>query len=363
MFCHLSDKKPTKEQNNIPLNKYLLNHLFFFFSVQTSKLKPFNEFYIDKTPRALELFSMIFLIQLIWSIALIKIVCLSFALKMTERKAEKCGKALEALSVTLETLSSQEVSSILIVKSFDSETEVNQILSALKFTTVQIINSGRRQRKSSKHSLTLFWFQNEIQLWETVKKKNFTNATDSRLFLVFVEDKAENLILTELFESFSALAIFDVNVLLFNGVNVVMTSFVPFQDNKCRNASPVIINVFNEASREWSGEIFPNKLKNFHRCPLSFSTLEYPPAVMRKTLDNGSLHYYGSDIEVVLGLSSAMNFTVNLTFVAEPYNFGEITENGSTGAVSHVVNGEADMLMGFYFLSYERLKYLSHSHP
>ena len=301
------------------------------------------------------------LILLICFLALNKTICLDFKLKITEKVVKKHEKALEALIISLETLPKKGISTLLIVKPDDNEIEVDQMLSGLKFSVVQI--KGRR-RTSSKNSLTLFWFRNEIQVGEAVETKNFVDTTDNKMFLVFCEDKIGNLILVKMFESFLAHAIFDVNVLIFNEESVVMVSFIPFQDNECRNASPVIINVYNEAKREWLDDnIFPNKLKNFHRCPLSISTLEYPPAVMKKILNNGSAHYYGCDIEVLHGLSSAMNFAVNLAFVAEPYNFGEVSENGSTGAVSHVVTGKADMLMGFFFLSYERLKFLSHSHP
>lgn len=308
------------------------------------------------------------MILLIWLVSVFALVCSSFELQVTEKRTTSRDELLDALSVTIEALSRRKLSTIRFIKPdkiADNENKVNKILSGLKFTTLQIINSGSPQRKSLKNSLTLFWLLDEMAVKETLSKKNLINFTDSKMFLVFVEDKIENFIMTEMFETFLALAILDVNVLIFNGDNIVMVSFVPFRDKNCRNTSPVIVNVYNESKRKWSSdEIFPQKLLNFHRCPLRISTLEYPPAVMKKKkLENESFHYYGSDVEVISGLSLTMNFRANFAFIADPYDFGEVNDNGSTGAISHVATGKADMLMGFYFLSYERLKYLSHSHP
>jgi hypothetical protein len=294
---------------------------------------------------------MILLLRLFLLLASIKCFCLCFEVKTIKTRE----KALESLSVALKTLSESKVSTILIVKFDKNGIEVDHILRSLKFVTVTITDSV--QGKSSKNSLTLFWFRNETQV-KRVTKKNFAEI-DSPMFLLFCEDQIQLPVLSRLFEIISSLAIFDVNVLMLNDSNVVLVTFIPFRDKSCRNTTPVISNVFNESAGEWRDDIFPDKLGNFYECPLKISTLEYPPAVM-KSFDG---EFYGCDIEVIRGLSTAMNFTVDLAFVAAPYNFGEVYDNGSSGAVAHVVSGEADMLMGFYFLSYERIKFVSHSHP
>lgn len=171
--------------------------------------------------------------------------------------------------------------------------------------------------------------------------------------------------LSKAFQRFSNLAFIDVNVVTtLNESSIVMVSFNPFQVDSCRNVLPIIVNSFNESSKKWShSEIFPKKLNNFRDCALKISTLEYPPAVMKK-IENGKSKLFGSDIEVIKGLASAMNFRVNFSYVADPYNFGTIYENGSsTGAVHHIMNGEADIVIGFYFLNYEKLSSLSNSYP
>lgn len=279
------------------------------------------------------------------------------------------SEVYSALSETIKILSVEDISfmQIFITHSTSKEDEnLNRFLRKSNFMSFRFVKLGAKMKtKASRSLINLFWLQDEAELGEI-----FRNNTDSsisnnnELFLVFVNAEIKICNLADVFKSFSSFAIYNANVLAISGDDVVMASFLPFQETqKCRNSIPIIINVYNKTARQWNSDvIFPNKLRNFHECPLRISTLEYPPAVMKK-LNNGTAQYYGSDVEVIKGLSTALKFTVNFSHVAEPYNFGEIFENNSTGAISHVVSGDADIVIGFYFLFHNRLKYLSHSYP
>jgi hypothetical protein len=306
---------------------------------------------------------MVLWIYFLSTCAVLKFVCLSFELQVEENPSE----LFNAFRLVIEKLTKNKVSTIHLIKpgkSFDSEVKVNRLLSGLKLTTLEISTFESSLRKSLKNSLAIFWLQDEMAVKRTITNKNLMNFTDSKMFLVFVEDKIESCVLADIFETFLALAILDVNVIMFDEKNVVLVTFVPFQDGNCRNTVPVIINIYNETYRKWNANvIFPKKLINLQKCSLKISSLEYPPALMKKKLSDGSFHFYGSDVEVINELSSSMNFTVDLAFVAEPYNFGKITENYSSGALIPVANSKADLLMGFYFLSHEKFQHLSHSSP
>lgn len=275
-------------------------------------------------------------------------------------------KAVIALNQTLIDLSSRGFSTlnIFLQSGFSQNDSLNEILISSNLMPIQLMRLGvSSQTKSFKSSVILFWLHSDKEMRQIFRQQSLSNLRSGEVFLLFINSDVKMFNLADVFEMFAALFIYNMNVLTLNKNKVVMVSFWPFQDEKCRNVNPAIINVFNETSCKWSGdEIFPNKLRNFHKCPLRVSTLEYPPAVMKK-LDKGEVKYYGSDIEVIEGLASAMNFTVNLAFIAEPYNFGEIFENHSTGAISPVVSGDADIAMGFYFLIHDKLKFLSHSCP
>lgn len=276
----------------------------------------------------------------------------------------KDNKILIALSDIFRILSATEISSIRITstsQTANGDDSLNQVLRELESMPVQLMELEVSSKTASlENSLNVFWVEdgNEIfRLWKNLKPE------DGKVLLIISNSKPEKSKLAEVFGNFSALHIYDVNILSLEGEVAVMKSFFPFQENKCRNTSPVVINAFNETSQKWnSEEIFPTKLKNFFKCPLRITTLEYPPAVMQK-FHNGLVEYYGSDVEVIRGLSSAMNFTADFAFVAEPYNFGQTLEKNSTGAIAHVVEGTADIAMGFYFLIHAKLRFLSYSSP
>lgn len=79
---------------------------------------------------------------------------------------------------------------------------------------------------------------------------------------------------------------------------------------------------------------FPEKFSNFHKCPLNAVTIEYAPAVMPELKHpNGSFEVKRSDLEIIRGLSSVLNFQLNVTFLPEYGSWGVIFDNGtSTGA-------------------------------
>lgn len=245
-----------------------------------------------------------------------------------------------------------------------SEENPNKFLVNLQYVPTQLVSlSTSKRTQSTRNALNIFWLQHEDELGGIFNHYHADSLRHGKMSLVFVNRVVEMTELADVFKTLSSLALYNVNVLTVSGGDVVMASFMPFQNAKCRDASPAIVNTYNETLHKWINEaIFPEKLRNFHKCPLGVSTLLYPPAVM-KSLSDGTARYYGSDVEVLNGLASAMNFTANLSHVAEPYNFGVIDDRNSTGAISHVATGDADIAMGFYFLIHDKLKYLSHSYP
>lgn len=272
-------------------------------------------------------------------------------------------EALKAFQETIITLSIQESGSDFVFLTDEQSDSVDNILKSLTTTPIQLMLIRTPLTSSLiKNSIVFILVHGENNLSMLLKSQNSSNLNGAKLILVFLVEETSRLKI--IFETFFNLLVFNVIIVKSVGNEVVMISTEPFKSDACRNSNPIIINVFNKTSQKWINcEIFPKKMINFHRCPLKISTLEYPPAVM-KTFQNGVAQFTGSDIEVINGLSSAMNFTVDLKYIADLYNFGQIFENGSsTGAIFHAVNGSADLVMGFYFLNIEKLKYLSNSNP
>lgn len=251
-------------------------------------------------------------------------------------------------------------------KIFSQNTKNDNLGDLIKFLnskTSQIINAEVVSRVSvCENSIIILHAEKNLNKFDDTIE-NFSRP--GKVLALLLDGQHEISQLSEIFQRFLDLAYIDVNVVTTaNESSIVMVSFIPFQAGSCRNVQPIIVNSFNKSSNKWShSEMFPKKLANFQNCPLKISTLEYPPAVMKK-LEKGKSKLFGSDIEVINGLAAAMNFRVNFSYVADPYNFGTILENGSgTGAIHHIMNGEADVVIGFYFLNYEKLSSLSNSYP
>jgi len=215
------------------------------------------------------------------------------------------------------------------------------------------VGSNSRKARKTKASLAVLFIENNFDV------SHLFNANDQKLLIVLSKNASES-VLSNLFKSFLNQSFLDVNVL----TQDFMLTFMPFKPNVCGDASSQVVNRFDAKTKQWNGKIFPEKLNDFHSCPIRISTLHYPPSVRKETRADGSVFYVGSDIELIKGLSSVMNFTVNLSHVAAPYDFGVIEGNRSTGAISHIAsNGSADIAMGFFFLNYEKALHLAHSYP
>lgn len=165
----------------------------------------------------------------------------------------------------------------------------------------------------------------------------------------------------EVFQSMWKRYIYNINIICDNGTSINLLTFLPFQDNKCSGTESTLINYFCNGS--WnSNEYFPSKVDNLHSCPLKAVTFYYPPIIMRDILANGSFHYYGSEIDLLYGLAGALNFSVNLTYIPQLFSSGLLFDNGTaTGILKQTIEGEMNLLTGFYYLTYQRTKYLSFS--
>jgi hypothetical protein len=160
--------------------------------------------------------------------------------------------------------------------------------------------------------------------------------------------------------------IYNANILTRSSNQVVLKTFLPFNANNCNDMRPIIINRFNLEDKVWEKfgnfeNFFPKKFNNFYNCSLSAVTTEYAPAVMlKKRHSNGTYELRGSDIELVNGLKSVLNFYLNLTFLPEYGSWGIIYTNGSSsGAKGMVKENQFDFTFAFYYIITNPLSYVS----
>lgn len=279
----------------------------------------------------------------------------------------KNDKWIHVVGETVKSLSSSNTSATrLFLFLFKDPSASSVVFKYKELVPIQVMKSTSFIEKDKgsiiKSSITFITVREIKELDKFLNRKVALRITEKVLLVLEAEHQLSSI--NSLFTKLLSLDVVNVSVLTVSGDDFVIVSFFPYQNGDCKNSSPIITNVFNKSSLRWKHEVFfPQKFRNFFGCPLRISTLEYPPAVMKST-DSGMMLLQGSDIEVIKGLSTSLNFTLNFAYVAEPYNFGVFHGNGSvSGAISRLASGDADIAMGFYFLSNDKLKYLSNCNP
>lgn len=186
----------------------------------------------------------------------------------------------------------------------------------------------------------------EAILEELPSKKFYANG-----YFLLLPKNCSSIDVDKIFEAAWRRYVYNVNILC----NETIKTYMPFQHNSCGNTTAVTMN-------ESMSNFFPDKLKNLFGCPIKVATFFYPPITMREMLADGSFRYYGSEMEMVFGLAEALNFSIDMTYINQSGFTGLLYENGTaTGILQQTVDGEQDMLMGFYYLTYLRTRYLSFS--
>lgn len=87
-------------------------------------------------------------------------------------------------------------------------------------------------------------------------------------------------------------------------------TFYPYTQNHCELVKPILQNYFVNDSFVLADEkLFPEKFRNFHKCPLTLSTYNLVPFMILTPQPNGSYHTDGIDGITFRVISQQLNFT------------------------------------------------------
>lgn len=183
-------------------------------------------------------------------------------------------------------------------------------------------------------------------------------------YYLFVLVSGAKAAIDEIFATMWSKNIFNVDVIFEDSDAISLMTFMPFlKGSKCGNKNPVLINEFyNGSFRSNIKSLFPEKFNNLQNCPIKIVTFEDTLAVFKVKRKNGSSELHGFDIELLQGLSTALNFKAEVNFLETFEPWGFVTQNGTaTGALGELVKGNANIGIGNYFLKYNRLRVLDSS--
>lgn len=222
------------------------------------------------------------------------------------------------------------------------------------FYTVEIIEASKIDSFSLKKSRANIFQLNTFRDFDTIFKNLSSEKFNFGGYFLLVVRKCSSFDADKVFKAVWRRYIYNLNILCEANDTVSIKTFLPFQSSSCGNTTSITLDI------ESVHAFYPEKLKNLFECPIKLATFFYPPITMRETLENGSYRYYGSEMELLFGLAEALNFSVDMTYIAQSGFTGLLYENGTaTGILKQTIEGQQDMLMGFYYLTYLRTQYLS----
>lgn len=145
---------------------------------------------------------------------------------------------------------------------------------------------------------------------------------------------------------------------------ISLYNFFPFQKYGCGRVKPILWNKFINGKFLFKREFFPNKLKNMYGCPVKVVTFATPPYMILEKSSNNSMEILGIEGILLRVLSSRMNFTIILSQPEDGQRWGVTGVDGpQSGAIKVMNDGLANLTLGCFGLTNNRVKYMSMSFP
>lgn len=104
-----------------------------------------------------------------------------------------------------------------------------------------------------------------------------------------------------------------------NGEDVIakLYTFFPYNEKRCGDVRPVIVNEYREDGMVSELNVFVNKYRNMHRCPIKLLLPREAPWLWLfvDTDQNGMKRLYGPEASILTYLVKAMNFQFSFEHV------------------------------------------------
>lgn len=90
---------------------------------------------------------------------------------------------------------------------------------------------------------------------------------------------------------------------------ILLYTYFPFTSERCEGVEPVIHDFFKNDTFIVNASIFPNKFRNFHKCPLKIATYDFAPFMILEPQPNGTYFIDGIEGAMLRFMSNRLNFT------------------------------------------------------
>lgn len=89
---------------------------------------------------------------------------------------------------------------------------------------------------------------------------------------------------------------------------IQLYTYFPYRPQYCEVIQPVIFDYFENGSFSRNAPIFPNKFRNFFKCPLMISTYTFNPFMSVESFSTGLFHLDGIEGRMLVALAQRLNF-------------------------------------------------------
>ena len=276
------------------------------------------------------------------------------------------NEVLSQVKEVQEKFKSENYFSAILPKAFESKVlsariihvnnleEVAEFLSSSTFSlSFEILEYSNLEKSSLKLSNLNFIFLNSSDDFNKISKHFKSNFFNRNGFFLIIAQNCSNIDAENIFKVSWQSFIVNINILCRDNNTTMVKTFFPFTETSCGNTTSITLN-------QTTDNLFPEKLNNLFGCPIKLSTFFYPPITMRESLSNGSFRFFGSEMDLAFGLANALNFTINMTYITQLGSPGLLLDNGTaTGILKRTIEGDNNMLMGFYYLTFLRTQHMS----
>lgn len=192
---------------------------------------------------------------------------------------------------------------------------------------------------------------------EQLSKTNYDCLNPNGRHLIVIQNELHDSTINELVSVFWERLLIYVAFLVIEKSQILLQTYIPFNDAKCNDIDLKTINEFDEQTQKWkTNEFFADKLHNFHNCRIKVTTYKnVVPYIIREESMNGKRILIGRVIEMIKALASSLHFRADLDY--------HPSISAYETCIRKVANKEADLFIGNVFLDLSRIKYLDFSIP
>lgn len=167
--------------------------------------------------------------------------------------------------------------------------------SAQFFFSMDTMRSGVCYRISSNTIFSgLFYFRFSRQFHKEISTKRFHYAG---FFTIILTERIQQTFITQIFRDCWEHRMINVNVLQFEQSDrqVYAYTYFPYASNHCELIKSTFLLSMKNQSISMEKDFFPNKIRNFHKCPLFLATYAIPPYMILQQTGDGTHITKGTD--------------------------------------------------------------------